>query len=116
MYSCPCDWSGDAEKTCTYSPAVVARYQKRISSPLLDRIDIHATLPRVNYEKLSGLRLGEPSHAMRERVAAARQVQAIRFKGTHLLTNADVRLAEVRLHASLTARASRWCRRRSSSL
>ena len=41
MNPCPCGWNGDAEKTCTCSPAVVARYQKRISGPLLDPIDIH---------------------------------------------------------------------------
>jgi magnesium chelatase family protein len=51
---------------------------------------------RVNYEKLSGQRLGEPSHAVREGVAAARTVQARRFKGTRLLTNADMGPAEVR--------------------
>jgi predicted ATPase with chaperone activity len=80
---------------------VVARYQKRISGPLLDRIDIHVDVPRVNYEKLSGQRLGEPSHAVRERVAAARQLQAKRFKGTRMLTNADMGPAEVREHCRL---------------
>src|SRR5688572_853247 len=96
MNPCPCGWAGDGEKTCTCSAAVVARYQKRISGPLLDRIDIHVDVPRVNYEKLSGQRLGEPSQAVRERVAAARRVQAKRFKATRLLTNADVEPAEVR--------------------
>ena len=86
----PCRYFQDAEKTCTCSPAVVARYQKRISSSLLGRIDIHVDVPRVNYEKLSGQQLGEPSHAVRERVAAARAMQAGRFKGTRLLTNADM--------------------------
>jgi magnesium chelatase family protein len=80
---------------------VVGRYQKRISGPLLDRIDIHVDVPRVNYEKLSGQRLGVPSHAVRERVAAARTVQATRFKGTHLLTNAGMGPAEVREHCRM---------------
>jgi magnesium chelatase family protein len=100
----------DPEKSCTCSASVVARsgtlWVKRISGPLLDRIDIHVDVPRVNYEKLSGQRLGEPSHAVRERVAAARQVQARRFKGTRLLTNADMgqRLMQVamrQLHLSV---------------
>ena len=60
------------------------------SGPLLDRIDIHVDVPRVNYEKLSVTRQGEPSHAVRERVAAARAVQTRRFKGTRLRTNADM--------------------------
>ena len=89
-------WHLDPEKNCTCSPAVVARYQKRISGPLLDRIDIHVDVPRINYEKLSGQRQGEPSRAIRERVAAARALQVKRLKGTRLRTNADMRPAEVR--------------------
>jgi magnesium chelatase family protein len=96
MNPCPCGYHGDSEKNCTCSASVVARYQKRISGPLLDRIDIHVDVPRVNYEKLSGTRQGEPSRAIRERVAAARAVQAKRFKGTRLRTNADMGPAEVR--------------------
>src|SRR5262245_53178041 len=69
---CPCGYAGDAERQCTCSASVVARYQKRISGPLLDRIDIHVEVPRVNYEKLAAEQLGEPSCAVRERVAAAR--------------------------------------------
>jgi magnesium chelatase family protein len=96
MNPCPCGWHGDAEKNCTCSANVVARYQKRISGQLLDRIDIHVDVPRVNYEKLSGTRQGEPSRAIRERVAAAPTLQAKRFKGTRLRTNADMGPAEVR--------------------
>jgi magnesium chelatase family protein len=75
---------------------LVSRHQKRISGPLLDRIDIHMKVPRVEYEKLSDDRLGEPSAAIRERVEAARERQRQRFKGTHLLSNADMGPAEVR--------------------
>jgi predicted ATPase with chaperone activity len=57
----------------------VTKYQKRISGPLLDRIDIHIEVPRVDYEKLSGDRLGETSEAMRARVQAARDIQSVRF-------------------------------------
>jgi magnesium chelatase family protein len=52
---------------------MVSRYQKRISGPLLDRIDIHVDVPRVEYDKLSDDRLGEPSAVIRERVEAARK-------------------------------------------
>jgi magnesium chelatase family protein len=75
---------------------MVTRYQKRISGPLLDRIDIHMEVPRVEYEKLSDDRLGEPSAAIRARVEAARERQRQRFKGTRLLSNADMGPAEVR--------------------
>ena len=59
------------------------RYQNRISGPLLDRIDIHVEVPRVDYEKLSSDRMGEPSAKIRERVEQARERQRARFAGTH---------------------------------
>jgi magnesium chelatase family protein len=75
---------------------VVSRYQKRISGPLLDRIDIHMEVPRVEYEKLSDDRLGEPSAAIRAWVETARVRQRQRFAGMRLLSNADMGPAEVR--------------------
>jgi magnesium chelatase family protein len=54
---------------------VVTKYQKRISGPLLDRIDIHIEVPRVDYEKLSGNKLSETSEVIRQRVQAARNIQ-----------------------------------------
>jgi magnesium chelatase family protein len=93
---CPCGWFGDPVRECTCSMSVVSRYQKRISGPLLDRIDIHIEVPRVKYDKLSDDRLGEPSAAIRKRVEAARERQRERFEGTGLLSNADMGPAEVR--------------------
>ena len=66
-YPCPCGYFGDSQKPCTCSPSTVTKYQKRISGPMLARIDIHIEVPRVNYEKLSSDRLGEPSDAIRAR-------------------------------------------------
>ena len=68
---------------------------------MLDRIDIHIEVPRVNYEKLSSDRLGEPSAAIRQRVQAARQRQLERFAGTNVICNADMRVAEVRKFCKL---------------
>ena len=107
VHPCPCGYAGDAEKTCTCSPSVVARYQKHILGPLLDRIDIHVDVPRVNYDKLAAERQGEPSSAVRERVTTARVQQAERFTHTRLLTNADMGPAEVRLHCQLDGAGQR---------
>ena len=79
MNPCPCGYYGDPVKPCTCSPGTVTKYQKRISGPLLDRIDIHIEVPRVEYDKLSDQRLGEPSAVIQKRVEAARQVQRDRF-------------------------------------
>ncbi len=96
MNPCPCGYYGDPTRECTCSNTVITRYQKRISGPLLDRIDIHIEVPRVAYEKLSSDRLGEPSATIRTRVEAARQIQRERFAGTSIAANADMRPAEIR--------------------
>jgi magnesium chelatase family protein len=79
MNPCPCGYYGDPVKPCTCSTSTITRYQKRISGPLLDRIDIHIEVPRVEYEKLSDDRLGEPSVNVQARVEAARERQRLRF-------------------------------------
>jgi len=96
MNPCPCGHFGNPEKECTCSITMVSRYQKRISGPLLDRIDIHVEVPAVKYEKLTDERLGEPSAAVRKRVEAAREPQHRRFEGTNMVCNADMGPAEIR--------------------
>ena len=95
---CPCGYSESDQKPCTCAPAVVTKYQKRISGPLLDRIDIHIEVPRVDYEKLSGDRVGETSDAIRSRVQAARNIQNQRFSkngSSDIVCNADMRVGEI---------------------
>ncbi|MRR38820.1 ATP-binding protein, partial [bacterium] len=100
MNPCPCGYYGDPQRPCTCSNMIVTKYQKRISGPLLDRIDIHIEVPRVEYEKLSEARTGEPSAVIRTRVEAARHIQRERFSNLEspnsITCNADMRVAEVR--------------------
>lgn len=108
MNPCPCGYYGDSQKPCTCAPAVVTKYQKRISGPLLDRIDIHIEVPRVDYEKLSGNKTGEASETIRQRVQAARDIQNKRFAQSQetlqsIVCNADMRVGEVRQFCSLQA-------------
>src|SRR5512139_1692475 len=83
---------------------MVTKYQKRISGPLLDRIDIHIEVPRVDYEKLSGDRMGESSESIRVRVQAARNIQLERFSrngSSDIICNADMRIGEIRQFCKL---------------
>ncbi len=96
MNPCPCGYYGDPVRPCTCSNTMVTKYQKRISGPLLDRIDIHIEVPRVEYEKLADHRAGESSAAVRERVEAARRRQRVRFGAGGPSCNAGMRPAEVR--------------------
>lgn len=101
MNPCPCGYFGDTLRQCTCAPAAISSYQKRISGPLLDRIDIHLQVPRVDYQKLSEKRGGETSETIRERVEAARQIQIKRFAGTKLVSNADMTPKEIRQYCVL---------------
>ena len=101
VHPCPCGFFGDSQKPCTCSHSTVTKYQKRISGPMLDRIDIHIEVPRVDYEKLSSDRLGESSTSIRERVQAARERQRVRFEGSDIVCNSDMRVAEVRKFCKL---------------
>jgi len=96
MNPCPCGYYGDPFKECTCPPSLVSRYQKRISGPFLDRVDIFVEVPRIDYEKLADDRLGESSDRVQERVTASRYRQQERFSGTRLTCNAEMTPAEVR--------------------
>ncbi|MCM1035347.1 MAG: YifB family Mg chelatase-like AAA ATPase [Paludibacter sp.] len=80
MNPCPCGHYNDPIHACTCNPGIVQRYLSRISGPLLDRIDIQVEITPVPFEKLTGTTEGEHSADIRQRVIAARQRQAIRFK------------------------------------
>ena len=84
--------------------SMVSKYQKRISGPVLDRIDIHLDVPRVPVQKLSSLDGGEPSTSIRRRVEAARVIQQARFVPINkptVLVNADMGPAEVQKFCQL---------------
>ncbi len=96
MNPCPCGYHGDARHPCTCAEAMVTRYQRRISGPLLDRFDLFVDVPRVEYRELAGGPTGESSAAVRERVAAARETQRARLAGTPYITSAEMGPLEVR--------------------
>ena len=107
MNPCPCGYYGDPVRECTCSATAISRYQKRISGPLLDRIDIHVEVPRVDYEKLADKRKVEDSATVRQRVQTARERQLERFKGTKLTCNAEMGPAEVRDFCQVEASAEK---------
>ncbi|MCL5795712.1 MAG: YifB family Mg chelatase-like AAA ATPase [Patescibacteria group bacterium] len=76
---CPCGYLGDTMKSCSCSPSQVLRYQKRVSGPLVDRIDLHVEVPRIKYEKLTSEASAESSKNIAERVQKARDIQNKRY-------------------------------------
>jgi magnesium chelatase family protein len=96
MNPCPCGYYGDPVRQCTCPPGVVSRYQRRISGPFIDRVDIFIEVPHIDYEKLADDRLGEKSERVQARIVAARARQLERFRGTKLAGNAEMTPSEVR--------------------
>jgi len=95
MNPCPCGYFTHPTKECTCSPATVTRYQKRISGPLLDRVDVFVEVPPVEYEKLIEEGEAEDSSRPRKRVEDAREVQRERFKESGFFCNSEMGPTEV---------------------
>jgi magnesium chelatase family protein len=106
MNPCQCGYFGDALKPCTCTPAMIQRYQSRLSGPLLDRIDLYIDVRRVDYDKLLGGEKAEPSASIRARVEAARRIQRARFGGMNgVFANADMTVTDIERFCVLTAEA-----------
>jgi magnesium chelatase family protein len=90
MNPCPCGYLTDPDKNCQCSPSQVINYRKRLSGPLLDRIDLHLEVPRLNYEKLTSTQESENSEKIRERVELGREIQRRRFKDLSFKLNSQM--------------------------
>ena len=90
MNPCPCGFLGDKEKQCTCSDTQIQRYQSRLSGPLLDRIDLVITVPRLTTDELIQKGESEPSAKIRERIVRARKIQTQRYKNDGILTNSEL--------------------------
>lgn len=87
---CPCGYYGDREKNCVCSSSQIINYKKKISGPILDRIDLHIEVPRLKFDKLALETSGESSAAIKTRVESARLKQTERFKNTNFITNSEM--------------------------
>ena len=88
MNPCRCGWYGHPDRRCTCSEKQVESYMRRISGPLLDRIDLHIEVPSVEYEAMRRKETPESSAEVQKRVNAARAIQRRRFAGTEVSCNA----------------------------
>ena len=90
MNPCRCGWRGHPSGRCTCSDREVERYVEKISGPLLDRIDLHVTVPSVEYEAMRRRETPESSAVVKARVDEARAIQTARFAGTDTPCNAQM--------------------------
>ncbi|MDD4877155.1 MAG: ATP-binding protein, partial [Dehalococcoidales bacterium] len=103
MNPCPCGYYGDLLRECKCSSTVITRYQKKISGPLIDRIDIFLNIPRIDYEKLVDDNMAECSDRVRGRTQEARTRQTERYKDSRLTCNAEMSASEIRQFCKLDA-------------
>ncbi len=104
---CPCGYLGDPKRECKCSPRQILRYQSKLSGPLMDRIDIHINVPTVEIEKLINNKNEnvENSESIRKKVAAARDIQSKRFKGTKIYCNAMMRNKDIKTFCTIEPEA-----------
>lgn len=100
---CPCGYASSPGNRCVCTPPQIIRYQKKVSGPLLDRIDLHVEVPRLNFEKFEGQSDAPPSSEIRERAVAARARQLTRFAGRPQVANADMTVRELKEFCPLDA-------------
>ncbi len=100
-HECPCGFSGDTRKECKCGSGVIAKYLKKISGPLLDRIDIHIDVPAIRNTDLISDTAGENSENVKNRVKAARKIQTERFKGSGIYYNAAMPSKMLRKYCKL---------------
>jgi len=105
MNPCPCGYFGDTRHQCTCTPGLIQRYRRRVSGPLLDRIDIHIEVPAVPYKDLSTEYSGERSDVIRERVVMARNIQSVRFKSDKIYCNGQMKTRHIRKYCILKPEA-----------
>src|SRR3954469_1283661 len=105
---CPCGFRGDLVRTCTCRDDHLDRYRAKLSGPLLDRIDLRLSIPRLTKHELLGANDGEASAAVRARVVAARERQLDRYEAMGITCNAHLPGPIVRREAALTGAAERF--------
>jgi len=96
MNPCPCGYLGDKKQTCICSLKQINNYHHRLSGPIIDRIDLHVEVPRINLEKLQEKSNNELSIKIFQRVKLARAKQLKRFKKLPILTNAEINNSEIK--------------------
>jgi magnesium chelatase family protein len=98
---CPCGYYSDPTKACICTPSQIMKYQKKISGPLLDRIDLHAEVGRIEYDKLSSETSGEASFDIQQRVQKARDIQTERFSAKGGSASGGINSSSIRTNSEM---------------
>ncbi|HNW71361.1 MAG TPA: YifB family Mg chelatase-like AAA ATPase [Candidatus Paceibacterota bacterium] len=97
MNPCPCGNAGSKQKACICKPSDLDRYKRKLSGPIMDRIDLWVSVGNIDYKKLGGEGSGEKSESIKKRVAQAREIQRNRFQklGRNISTNSEMNVKDL---------------------
>ena len=110
MNPCKCGWLGDESRECTCLPRDIERYKRKISGPILDRIDMQIHVKKVDYKSLSSDKQQEASNKIRERVEKARKLQLMRYKKSNINLNSKMSQKEIRKFIKIPSKAKKLLR------
>jgi len=101
---CPCGYFGDPEKECTCAPSQIAKYRRKLSGPLMDRIDLFIKVPQIKFEKLTAPQKEPESKKIKEKVEKAREIQGKRFKtekAQNILINSEMEIPQIEKYCQI---------------
>jgi magnesium chelatase family protein len=108
---CPCGYFGDSERECKCQTSQIKNYQRKLSGPLMDRIDIFVTVPQLKYEKLAAPDSENLSQKIRERVLVAREIQKERFKAENILVNSEMEIPQIKKYCQIDSNSENLLRK-----
>ncbi len=108
---CPCGYYGDPERRCNCTPSQIAMYRRKLSGPLMDRIDIFVTVPQLKYEKLVAPDEESSSQKIREKVVKAREIQKERFKTEKILVNSEMEIPQIKKYCQIDSNSGNLLRK-----
>ncbi len=105
MNPCPCGFSGDPEKECLCSPTQIKKYRQKLSGPILDRLDLLVSLPKINLNLINGVQPNQPIGQIQQSIKAARERQLYRYRSQAIRQNSDLNSVHLGQHLSLNNQA-----------
>ncbi len=102
---CPCGYFGNPERTCTCTNSQIRMYKRKLSGPLMDRIDLFITVPQLKYEKLTASDEKNCGQEIREKVTKARKIQKERYKEEKFLTNSEIGLSKIKKYCQIDSKS-----------
>jgi magnesium chelatase family protein len=105
MNPCPCGNLGDPVQQCICPPGQISKYRRKISKPLLDRIDLHIEVPRLEYKQLATEKVAESSASIKQRVEQARNIQQTRFGQEQIMTNSEMNIQQIKKYCQIDSQS-----------